>query len=520
MKKEMKLGLALSGGGFRAAFFHLGVLAGMASRGLLRHVEVISTVSGGSIIGALYYLHLKRLLESKADEDITDKDYEDIIARLERDFLAGVQRNIRMRTFLNPLKNLRMSRPDYSRSDRIGELYDQIFFRPVLRPGSRRPVEMRELEIRPRPGRQAGGTSQNSRQAKVPTIKINATTLNTGHNWRFTPRSMGEPERKSRLGREIDKNSRLLMPPSYRSITVRQQNIELGHAVAASTGVPGLFPPLSISGLYPGLRVQLVDGGVHDNQGIQGLLDANCTHFVVSDASGAMPDDPQPSTQVLPVMRRVIDIFADRLREEQLLRLIEKDESRVALIYLLKGMDARVLPWISADGRPVASILMERRSRVASEDFGVRQSVQRLLSQIRTDLDTFTELEAYSLMLCGYRMSCHEFERLSSWPFPIRVKAASPEWKFTQVAPLLEHPSPEYIRQLKVASSLFLKVFRLEPPLAGAVIALLGGGLAAGCIACADAIDRLLKTPLTLGQLLLAAFLLTLGLLPRFSRLV
>lgn len=51
-----KLGLALSGGGFRASFFHLGVLARLAEEGLLRQVEVISTVSGGSIIGAAYYV--------------------------------------------------------------------------------------------------------------------------------------------------------------------------------------------------------------------------------------------------------------------------------------------------------------------------------------------------------------------------------------------------------------------------------------------------------------------------------
>ena len=59
------LGLGLSGGGFRASFFHLGVLARMAEMGMLRHVEVISTVSGGSIVGAAYYLGLKSLLESK-----------------------------------------------------------------------------------------------------------------------------------------------------------------------------------------------------------------------------------------------------------------------------------------------------------------------------------------------------------------------------------------------------------------------------------------------------------------------
>ena len=69
-EKTKRLGLALSGGGFRASFYHIGVLARMAELGMLKHVESISTVSGGSIVGAAYYLLLKELLEHKADIDI------------------------------------------------------------------------------------------------------------------------------------------------------------------------------------------------------------------------------------------------------------------------------------------------------------------------------------------------------------------------------------------------------------------------------------------------------------------
>ncbi len=61
-----RIGLALSGGGFRAAFFHVGVLARLAEIGLLPKVEVISTVSGGSIVGAAYYLRLQRLPQREA----------------------------------------------------------------------------------------------------------------------------------------------------------------------------------------------------------------------------------------------------------------------------------------------------------------------------------------------------------------------------------------------------------------------------------------------------------------------
>lgn len=48
------VGLALSGGGFRALAFHLGCLRALADRGVLERVFVLSGVSGGSLAAALY----------------------------------------------------------------------------------------------------------------------------------------------------------------------------------------------------------------------------------------------------------------------------------------------------------------------------------------------------------------------------------------------------------------------------------------------------------------------------------
>jgi NTE family protein len=48
------IGLALSGGGFRAAAFHLGCLRALDDRGLLPRVRIISGVSGGALLAALY----------------------------------------------------------------------------------------------------------------------------------------------------------------------------------------------------------------------------------------------------------------------------------------------------------------------------------------------------------------------------------------------------------------------------------------------------------------------------------
>ena len=50
--KDLRVGLALSGGGFRAAVFHAGVLESLEDLGI--RVDNLSTVSGGSIIGAYY----------------------------------------------------------------------------------------------------------------------------------------------------------------------------------------------------------------------------------------------------------------------------------------------------------------------------------------------------------------------------------------------------------------------------------------------------------------------------------
>jgi hypothetical protein len=54
MQVTHPFGLALSGGGFRAAAYHLGVLKRLRELGLLAQIDVLSTVSGGSITGAYW----------------------------------------------------------------------------------------------------------------------------------------------------------------------------------------------------------------------------------------------------------------------------------------------------------------------------------------------------------------------------------------------------------------------------------------------------------------------------------
>lgn len=486
--QPQKLGLALSGGGFRASYFHIGVLAQMAEQGLLRHVEVISTVSGGSIIGALYYLHVKVLLESKPDAAVTNQDYVELVKQIETDFKKATDTNIRMSTFADFKSNFRFIRPDYSRSDRISELYNDLIYQGVLpKEKASKPVQMRELKIFPPD--QPGFSPRNDnagRQAKVPVLIIHATSLNTGRDWHFNAQTMGEPIKEDDKGpiyEETDsKPARLRRGrPSYDELAPHQQGFELGHAVGASACVPALFPPLSISGLYQdgdqSIRVQLVDGGIYDNQGIAGLLYEDCTHFVVSDASKQLGVEHEPHTGAFKVLWRGFDsILPDRVRTESLQQRFDAaHRSNIAFMHLRKGLEVREIPWIDKDGKSADEVRIIIKA--SSQEFGVAPAVQEHLSTVRTDLDAFSEVEAYSLMLDGYLMSSPELRKFGEHTGYGKLDADGPKslpqagaWDFLKIAPWIGSPTPDYLRQLKVANFLFGKSLFLIPWLAAVAI--------------------------------------------------
>src|SRR4029079_11662252 len=55
-----EIALCLSGGGYRAAAFHLGVLDLLDRAGLLDRVRVLSTISGGTLLGTAWALSCAR----------------------------------------------------------------------------------------------------------------------------------------------------------------------------------------------------------------------------------------------------------------------------------------------------------------------------------------------------------------------------------------------------------------------------------------------------------------------------
>ncbi len=472
-----RVGLALSGGGFRASLFHLGVLARLAELDVLRSVEVLSCVSGGAIVGAHYYLKVRHLLETNTEDNIKREDYIAIIHEMIGEFLPGVQKNIRTRVVLNPFKSLQMMWDEsYSLTTRAGELYEEYLYSRVKDGGDEAKRWLNELTIAPLTGRDGAIFKDDEfspkyqnwrRTAKVPILVLNAATLNTGHTWQFTATWMGESP--AGIDSEIDGNDRLRRM-YYPDAPRGHQRIRLGDAVGASAAVPGIFEPITLDKLYPDRIVRLVDGGVCDNEGIASLFEQDCRVMLVSDASGQMESQRASSRGIFGVLFRSSDIFQARIREAEYHDLKGRRRSGflrgLMFTHLKADLEVDPIDWIncldpydaSDDARPPS-----RRGPLTR--YGIHKELQTLLSAVRTDLDSFSDAEAYALMVSGYRMTEYQFkyERcVEGFPEP----ATNEDWKFLEIEDSMKGNGEdfEYLKQLlAVSGGSVFKIWRIDP---------------------------------------------------------
>ena len=466
--KGRRIGLALAGGGFRASFFHIGVLARLAELDLLRQVDILSCVSGGSVIGALYYLYLKRELDAHGDLDTPRLI--GIVAEMERHFLNVVQKNLKWRVYANLRSNFRLARNDYSSTDRFADLLDRHLYRPIFGGDAGRPVEMRTLDIQPRGQRDFNPITDNAgRHCKVPALMINAAVLNTGHNWRFGADRMGEPARPT-AAREVDRNW-LLCQSRYNGLHHDYADLGLGQAVAASAAAPGLLRPLTLNRLYPHphhpaeyLRAELVDGGLHDGLGTEVLRERGCTHFLISDGSRKLADHAEPDYRQSQAAGRTRDILSNRVRTLQLSRLKERKPNNVALIHMMREMEALELKPV---GPADKGHVIRDRSQTETTSYGVDRHVQSALARIRTDVDAFSDTEALALMADGYLLTRQCFEepgeRRDAW-MAVRPFEGN-EWTFSAIFEILQKPTPSFLRRLHIARFRHVKGLRLVPKL-------------------------------------------------------
>jgi NTE family protein len=479
-----KLGLCLSGGGFRAALYHIGTLVALAERGLLHQVEVLSTVSGGSIIGAYYYLKVKQLLEGKRPGCPLPSAvvYLDIVQEIERDFVAAVQKNVRLRLFLNPYATARMLlEEEYSRSDRLSDLLNELFYNDISLVDK---IHLNDIHITPLNAEKYIGTKgifdvdlyNKSEICKIPVLTLNATCLNTGHPFHFTGSWVGEPQRNNLY--PLEQNTNCILPQMRFDGRYQEKrgervadwqrktldSILLSDAVAASSAVPGLFPPLPIHNLYRNdqseeIVVELSDGGVFDNQGLDALFAANCTHLIVSDASGQLEDEQLLPTDILSAGMRANNVMMERIRGYGYVDLVARGEADKQLsddhplrkeISLVKISAFTHLRELAANTPAMPAIPgpVDRQGGVVYR-----------LSGIRTDFDSFSDMEAYTLMYQGYALAQ---DKLVVFCSSSRAQPLRP-WCFLEIRDVIKNDLSRLTKHLTVGKEMLFKSFRLAP---------------------------------------------------------
>jgi predicted acylesterase/phospholipase RssA len=226
-----RFGLALSGGGFRAVLYHLGLIRFLRDAGVLSKVTHISSVSGGSVIGAHLVLNWERYNGSPSEFDSAAAE-----------LLAFVRLDVRNRVFRRFPLTLPLRGPRWL----LG-----LSNRQLTRTG------LLEYEYE----KHLLGDTSLFELPQRPELHILATNLSEGCLCSF-----------NRNG--------LLMMRRRSGQTVRIERIHVGlatvpMAVTASSAFPGFFPPVVLTGADVGARSgefgrqAYTDGGVFDNLGVR-----------------------------------------------------------------------------------------------------------------------------------------------------------------------------------------------------------------------------------------------------------
>lgn len=330
--KERRQGVALclSGGGFRAALFHLGAARRLNELGVLSRVDTFSAVSGGSIFSAFLADRIRPWPERAESVSNWDK-------RVARPFRAFTARNLRTFPLLRRFLQLNWFDDGVS-------------------------VEALQARYRDRLTRLTLGDLPDQ-----PRFIFSATDMAYGVNWTF---------QKGRVG-------------DYRAGYLRPAAAYLvARAVAASSCFPPVFPPMR-AGVEPEQLtggtarrdeqrdtivrdLRLTDGGVYDNLGLEPVWKTHRT-VLVSDGGGTF----DPGLDKGPLLR--LPRYASILGKQSLAlrkRWIIASFKTGAMEGTYWGVGSHAVHY-------------DPEARGYSGDI-----VDGFISEVRTDLDAFSPAEA------------------------------------------------------------------------------------------------------------------------------
>jgi len=264
---QKRVGLALSGGGIRAAIFHLGVLEYLAESGLFSRIASISSVSGASLcMGLIFSASGNRW-------------------PCEKEFSQKIQPKIRKLILTENIQRAALRRLPFSPTNW----------------NNRVEILAKMLE------KMWGINGSLQDLPPFPFWEINCTTFETGSRFRFRRDYMGD----TKIG------------------YVQNPTLSISHMIAASAAFPVLIGPyiLKTEGLRftrdkKGLhkvvnvldRYTLWDGGVYDNLGLEALhrigggLDSEIDFLITSNAGAQL--SPQERGRPSQNLRRLLNISA------------------------------------------------------------------------------------------------------------------------------------------------------------------------------------------------------------------
>ena len=226
-----KIGLALSGGGFRASLYHLGLVRFLRDADILSHVTHITSVSGGSILAAHLVLNWDRYNGSPSEFDAAASE---LLSFVRLDVRNRITRRFPLTVPLRwPRRLLGRSNRKLTRTGLLEYHYEKYLY----------------------------GDTSLFQLPESPQLHILATNLSEGCLCSF-----------NRNG--------LLMVRREPGHTFRIDRIHAGlatvpMAVTASSAFPGFFPPVELTGADVGAsggefgRQAYTDGGVFDNLGVR-----------------------------------------------------------------------------------------------------------------------------------------------------------------------------------------------------------------------------------------------------------
>lgn len=269
----MPIGLALSGGGFRATLFHLGVMQYLHETDRIKDVRVITSVSGGSVMAAHLALRWAEYTGTAATFQAAAMELIDFI----RSDVRG--RTLRRALFF----------PWKSSTEWLEREYGRLFH-----------------------GKELRNLFEGARAGDEPILKILGTNLTVGCLTSFSKEGV--------TNLEVDGAETIIATNAF----------PIARAVTASSAVPGFFEPVRIDIRAQGKplkdtrlpTIQLVaDGGVWDNLGLASLLThSSITDQVIACDAGA-PFDWETATSSLGGSLRAglrsINILTERIRSLQ-----------------------------------------------------------------------------------------------------------------------------------------------------------------------------------------------------------